>query len=169
MIDSDISVTWNTDGALVFESSGFSIWPLQLQVNELSFKARTENIIFGGLCFGETKPDMNCFLQPFVHEMNDLSSRGVYWKDKSGHEKLSRAFPGPCSVDSVARCLVMNMTQFNGKHGCGWCEARGQQMTVGRGHARVYPLERPLPKAEQRAPSSKKQLQHKGKQSAFVV
>lgn len=54
-------------------------------------------------------------------------------------------FPGPCCVDSVARCLVMNMTQFSGKHGCGWCEAKGEQV-VGRGTARVYPLDRPLPK-----------------------
>lgn len=139
IVDSDISVTWNTDA--VSESSGFSILPLQFQVNEMPFKSRTENIIIGGLWFGPSN------LKPFVHKMNNLSSHGVFWKSKVGNEELSRVFPGPCSVDSVGRGLVMNMTQFKGKHGCGWCEARGEQMAVGRGSARVYPLQRPRPKS----------------------
>ncbi|XP_064472402.1 uncharacterized protein LOC135386419 [Ornithodoros turicata] len=33
MEEDDVSITWNTDGVPVFESSGFSIWPLQLIVN----------------------------------------------------------------------------------------------------------------------------------------
>lgn len=35
MDQDDISLTWNTDVVPVFESSGFPIWPLQVQVNEL--------------------------------------------------------------------------------------------------------------------------------------
>ncbi|KAG0412476.1 hypothetical protein HPB47_010396, partial [Ixodes persulcatus] len=34
-------------------------------------------------------------------------------------------FPGPCSVDTVAMAMVKNMTQFNGAHGCAWCEHMG--------------------------------------------
>lgn len=83
---------------------------------------------------------MNCFLKPFVAEMNQLSCGGVVWTDKDGNSRVSRVFPGPCSADSVARCLIMNMSQFNGKYGCGWCEAQGEHVAVGRGTARVYPV-----------------------------
>ncbi|KAK8783547.1 hypothetical protein V5799_010088, partial [Amblyomma americanum] len=34
----DLSVTWNTDGVPLYESSGYSIWPLLLQINELPQK-----------------------------------------------------------------------------------------------------------------------------------
>ena len=30
-----------------------------------------------------------------------------------------------CSVDLPARASVMNMKQFNGKHGCAYCEDEG--------------------------------------------
>lgn len=30
-----------------------------------------------------------------------------------------------CSVDLPARCLCANMKQFNGKHGCVYCESPG--------------------------------------------
>ncbi|XP_042150447.1 uncharacterized protein LOC121838324 [Ixodes scapularis] len=82
---------------------------------------------------------MNCFLEPFVEVMNELSSVGVPWTDASGTQKVSRVFPGPCTVDTVARCMLMNMTQFNGAFGCGWCEAEGEVVEKGRGHVRVYP------------------------------
>ncbi|KAG0410068.1 hypothetical protein HPB47_012807 [Ixodes persulcatus] len=65
---------------------------------------------------------MNCFLKPFVEDMNHLSSAGFAWTDPSGNTRHTRVFPGPCSVDTVARAMVMNMTQFNGAHGCAWCE-----------------------------------------------
>ncbi|XP_064470051.1 uncharacterized protein LOC135384795 [Ornithodoros turicata] len=36
----DLSVTWNTDGVPLYESSGYSIWPLVLQINELPHVVR---------------------------------------------------------------------------------------------------------------------------------
>ncbi|KAG0434949.1 hypothetical protein HPB47_018772 [Ixodes persulcatus] len=60
---------------------------------------------------------MNCFLKPFVQEMNRLSSAGVAWTDANGSSRRTRVFPGPCFVDTVARCAMMSMTQFNGAYG----------------------------------------------------
>ncbi|KAH7985680.1 hypothetical protein HPB49_026311 [Dermacentor silvarum] len=59
---------------------------------------------------------------------------------------------GPCTIDTVARCMVMNMTQFNGSHGCAWCEQTGEVVQRGRGRARIYPVQEPEPK--QRTPKS---------------
>ncbi|XP_064479159.1 uncharacterized protein LOC135392373 [Ornithodoros turicata] len=137
--DGDLSLTWNTDGVPVFVSSKFSIWPLQLMVNELPQRQRFDNIILGGLWFSSSKPEMNCFLRPFVKEMNMLSSDGMTWVDASGREHTCRVFPGACCVDTVARCAVTNTTQFNGAFGCVWCEHEGIVVEKGRGSARVYP------------------------------
>ena len=34
------TVLWNTDGVPIFKSSGFSIWPIFLMINELPFHLR---------------------------------------------------------------------------------------------------------------------------------
>ena len=62
-----VSLLWNTDGVPVFKSSKFSIWPLYLIINELHFGKGTKrrNMFFAGLWFGDTKPFMLTFLQPF--------------------------------------------------------------------------------------------------------
>ncbi|KAH6925863.1 hypothetical protein HPB50_011310 [Hyalomma asiaticum] len=36
----DITVTFNTDGVPLFESSGYGMWPLLLHVSDLSYKDR---------------------------------------------------------------------------------------------------------------------------------
>ncbi|XP_064461014.1 uncharacterized protein LOC135370983 [Ornithodoros turicata] len=140
LTDDDISFTWNTDGVPVFESSQYSIWPLLLQVNELPYRERVQHQVLAGLWFGLAKPHMNSFLKPFVDTMNILSTIGFTWVSKSGEEKKSKVFPGPCSVDSVARCQLLNMVQFNGCQGCPWCEQQGEVLQVGNGHCRVYPI-----------------------------
>ncbi|XP_037565699.2 uncharacterized protein LOC119445491 [Dermacentor silvarum] len=135
----DITLTFNTDGVPLFESSNASMWPLLLMVNELPYKQRVQNLLLAGLWFGTGKPSMNCFLTPFVKTMNELSSTGVVWRDSSGVSHTSKAFPGPCAVDTVARCELTCMTQFNGAYGCAWCEDSGQVVPKGNGFCRVYP------------------------------
>lgn len=100
MLKDDVSVTWNTDGVPLYESSGNSIWPLLLQIYELPQAVRSKNVLPAGLWYGEKKPDMNTFLKPFVEELNVLSSTGIQWADPQGNVHTSRIFPGPCSVDS---------------------------------------------------------------------
>lgn len=140
----DITVSFNTDGIQVFVSSRYSIWPLQVMVNELPYAIRRKNIFLGGLWFGDSKPDMNTFLKPFVTEMNTLSDTGFKWGTENDSH-TSRVFVTTCSCDSVARCLVQNVTQFNGWCGCNWCLSQGEVVSVGRGHARVYSMENQLP------------------------
>ena len=63
----------------LFKSSKFSLWPMYFVINELPYKLqiRTENMIISGLWFGESKPNMNVFLQPIFTELIDLESNGV--------------------------------------------------------------------------------------------
>lgn len=146
MTKDDLSVTWNTDGIPLFESSGHSVWPLLLQVNELPYKERVNNLLLSALWFGIKKPKMNTFLRPFTETMNRLSSEGISWAPEGGDTRISRVYPGPCTVDTVARCTVMKMSQFNGAYGCAWCEQKGEKAARGRGHAHVYPMQETAPK-----------------------
>ena len=117
----DVSLTWNTDGIPTFNSSNFSIWPLQAFVNELPPYLHSKNILLLGLWFGQ-KPIMNTFLKPFVEECRKLESCGFAY----GNEVLPRkVFALLLSADSPARAIVRNVKQFNGQYGCGWCEFEG--------------------------------------------
>ena len=133
-----LSISFNCDGVPVFRSSNYSIWPLQGILNELPFKQRKENVFLIGLWFGNIKPVMTSFLLPFTKEMKKLSTTDFTWI-RDGVEIVSQVFACACSADSIARCLLQNIKQFNGEYGCSWCEDPGQSIPKGRGHCRVYP------------------------------
>ncbi|XP_022109468.1 uncharacterized protein LOC110989402 isoform X2 [Acanthaster planci] len=136
----NISMMWNTNGVPVFKSSKVSMWPIQCIINELPPTLRKENLLLCGLWFGEGKPDPTAFLKPFTDECNDLAENGFSWKDQeSGAQKTSKVFTLICTCDSVARCALQNLKQFNGKFGCSWCLQEGQRVEKGRGFVQVYP------------------------------
>ena len=119
-------------------ASNFSIWPLQGILNELPIKERKENVFLLGLWFGSIKPVMFSFLAPFTKEMQELGSNGMDWI-RNGNLITSTVYACLCSADSVARCILQNIKQFNGLCGCSWCESPGEIVEKGRGHCRVYP------------------------------
>jgi hypothetical protein len=139
-----LSVSFNCDGVPIFKSSNFGIWPLQGILNELPPKQRKENIFLIGLWFGTGKPVMTTFLKPFTEELAKLSNVGMRWV-RGGVTVCSRVFACICSCDSVARCVLQNILQFNGLYGCSWCENPGESIEKGRGHCRVYPEEAQQP------------------------
>ncbi|XP_051176780.1 uncharacterized protein LOC127291625 isoform X1 [Leptopilina boulardi] len=114
------TVTFNTDGAPLFKSSTYSIWPVYLMVKELPFSVRSKELILAALWFGKDKPNMNVFLDPFVNSMNKLSVLGVPCNLNNSISRI-KIFPLVCSVDCVARAPVQGFNQFNGKYGCGLC------------------------------------------------
>lgn len=132
-----LSISFNCDGVPIFKSSNFGIWPLQGVLNELPPKQRKENIFLIGLWFGTGKPTMTTFLHPFTEELRKLGSIGMKWV-KAGLIVCSRVFACICSADSVARCILQNIHQFNGLHGCSWCIHPGESVAKGNGHCRVY-------------------------------
>lgn len=72
----NLSLKVNTDGVPIFKSSGFSLWPAYFEINELPPKKRRQvnNMILGGLWFGEHKPVMTTFLQPFKDALSTLET-----------------------------------------------------------------------------------------------
>ena len=62
---------------------------------------------------------MIVFLTPFVKEYRHLESEGFSFASEIAPR---RVFALLLSADSPARAPVKNVKQFNGGHGCDWCE-----------------------------------------------
>ncbi|XP_074114172.1 uncharacterized protein LOC141537217 [Cotesia typhae] len=60
----NLTFMWYTDGAPVFKSRTYSVWPFYFIINELPYEKRIlrENIILAGLWFGPSDPKVNTFL-----------------------------------------------------------------------------------------------------------
>ena len=144
--DTDLTIIFNIDGVPVFSSSNSSIWPFQCIVNELPQQDRKRHVLLTGLWFGPSKPIMHTFLEPLKTEAIRLGEQGFQWSHPdSGSVINSRVFFMCTACDSVARPIVRNCTQFNGKHGCDWCYHPGEVIAKGRGHVRCYPYTEPEP------------------------
>lgn len=115
-----ITVVFNTDGAPLFKSSSYLIWPIYIMVNELPISVRGTELLLVGLWFGKCKPEKNVFLKPFIEDMNKLSETGIRCK-LNNVERIIKVFCLVCCVDSVARAPMQGLHQFNGEYGCNWC------------------------------------------------
>ena len=112
----NISFTWNTDGIPVFKSSKLAIWPLYCIVNELPYaqQIRRSNMIFAGLWFGSTKPNMLTYFKPFHSSLRQLETEGIKVESPEAGNFISRAILLAGTCDLPAKCLVCNTVQFNG-------------------------------------------------------
>ena len=120
-----LTFIFNSDGAVKFESSPVSAYPVYVILNELPIDVRNSNPIVCALWFGRGKPDMNVFLEAFVKEMNELTKTKIICNIR-GERRSITPFAICCCVDSVARPPMQGITQFNGKYGCSWCLHKGE-------------------------------------------
>ena len=140
--ESDITLQFNCDGAPVFTSSKFSIWPLVCTINELSPAVRNSNAILHTIWFGRDKPQPNAYLQPFVLEMNSLHNEGFTWFSQCNNTvMLSHVSACLCVCDAPAHAILQSFTQYNGNYGCGFCYHPGEHTAKGNGFVRVYPID----------------------------
>jgi len=142
----DITLQFNCDGAPVFNSSKFSIWPLVCGINELPTALRNCNMMLHTLWFGRVKPCTTTFLQPFVSEITDLYNNGFrFVKSSVGQEQIINVSATLCISDAPARAMLQDFVQFNGQYGCGFCHHPGERMKKGLGTVQVYPLKEIYP------------------------
>lgn len=114
--DSTLTLQLNVDGAQMFQSSKWNFWPFMGIINEAAYKVRRSNVILVGLWHGDRKPPMNAFVKPCVKALRNLEETGL---DFNGTTIKIR--PTIITTDMVARPVLRNTTQFNGKHGCDFC------------------------------------------------
>ena len=135
------TVIFNTDGAPVFKSSAFSIWPIYITLNEIPLQDRLKSVIVVGLWFGRNKPEMTVFLDVFVKLMNNLSSTGILCTIRNVELRI-KIYTLLCCVDTMARYPMNGTSQFNAYYGCDWCLHKGEYFA---GSMR-YPFQVPFPK-----------------------
>lgn len=137
--DNDITLQVNTDGLKIKKNTKKVSWAILATILELPPRLRNKNQLLLGFWYGTRKPCMNMFMQPFAEEMRLLNETGFnstpYLSDEEVNIKVHVLL---FTVDSVARPLVQNMSQFNGEYGCPYCLQKGHRIRVGNGTSRIY-------------------------------
>jgi len=119
---------FNGDGFSLYKDHSLNIWFLLIRLNELPPHLRQRHLFIGGLWIDKGKTNMNAFLKPFVRQVNKLSTQGIQWRPDGGLEINSKFFALACCVDAQARCIMLNMIQYNGYYGCFCCTHQGIQL-----------------------------------------
>ncbi|CAG7785822.1 unnamed protein product, partial [Allacma fusca] len=121
----DLTGTVNSDGVPCCDSSKFSVWPFLISLHELSYYVRRKHTIIAALWFGKEKPVFTTFLKPIVQELNEISKQRLSWISDGIPVSSSLVFP-LLAADSVTRCSLQGLTQFNGAYGCPTCLEKGE-------------------------------------------
>ena len=135
-----ISFLWNTDGIPVFKSTKSSLWPMLYTINELPFhdRVRRENILIGGLWYGDCHPNMLSFLSPQMETLNHIKVKGVHINE----DVCIRAMVLCGSCNLPAKASVLNFQPFNAFYGCPKCLQKGETVfTEKSGNVRCFPFQ----------------------------
>ena len=144
--NNNFSLIFNTDGVPLYTSSGISIWPVYLVINELPPNQRfsKKNMVLWGTWQGQGKPAFQSFFQVFVKDMVDLKLNGVEVSFCDNVQQC-KGIVLCAPVDLQAKAMLVEMVPHNGEFGCLTCEEPGEVVRQGKGHARVYPFRRNKP------------------------
>lgn len=123
----NFSFSFFTDGVPTGKSTGKSLWPIYVTINELPFKDRSSYMLLAGLYVEPKDPNQMVFLQPFVKEVNKLSSEGFSWIHE-GKEVVSKVILLCAITDSVARCQLLNMQSFHAFYRCTFCYEKQEKI-----------------------------------------
>ncbi|XP_039309929.1 uncharacterized protein LOC120358747 [Solenopsis invicta] len=135
----DITLQWNADGVNIFQSSKISMCPIQVAIDELPYRLRKENILLASLWCSSKRPVMDLYLKPFVDDLKDLHENGFDCLPPDFDAPITvRVHTFLASVDSVERCALQNIHQYNGEYGCSYCLCPGETVNVGNGNACIY-------------------------------
>lgn len=121
------TLSMNTDGALLYNSSHVDLWPVFLVINELPPKLRYSriNMITWGLWQTASKPNFSTYLIPLCQELIYLKANGFNLVLPSG-VKHCKAILIMAIVDLMVKAPLLGMTYHNGSYGCSSCEEPGE-------------------------------------------
>ena len=136
-----LTLNCNTDGAPLTKSGKRSFWPMQVCLNELSPKLKSQYVLLIGLLMTEREPKsnlMNLYLDTFAEEILFLYTDGITI-ERDYKIYVFKFCVTAISVDSICRPILQNRIQFNGYSGCSWCYKHGEHVNEVRGIR--YPVE----------------------------
>lgn len=116
-----LSLTVNTDGVQIFNSTKKSVWPIQVHQNYLppTIRYHPKNVIVVALHDG--KPNMRDFFHPFLKELKQINEAGGISMEKKGELYTFLPLITSCTADLPAKAEVQGMIGHGGYFGCGYC------------------------------------------------
>ncbi|KAE8745125.1 hypothetical protein FOCC_FOCC008190 [Frankliniella occidentalis] len=123
----NLSLTFSTDGATVFNSGCTSMWPIFFRLNELKpdIRFKDSNCMLAGLWFGKKEPPMGMYLRSFLQECQNLYDHGITWRARQGEIIKSKIITLNCVLDSGAKYMLQATKKFNGYQSCPYCDHPG--------------------------------------------
>ena len=112
---SHISLTVNTAGVPLYNSSSVNLWPIFFIINNLPTSEIfiQQHLIIWGLWQGCGNPCFKTYLQLLVNELNGLHLEGFDVNNQNFKATMI------CyTMDLQAKSQVMEMVQHNGQYGC---------------------------------------------------
>lgn len=119
------SMTMNTDGVLIHQSSQSTLWPVFFVCNFLppQLRFKEKHMITAGLFYDVNKPEFHKYLEPIVREFEKLTIDGVVINSENFRFIVTHsAVDLPC--ESALQCIV----QYNGYRACSYCEHPGEKL-----------------------------------------
>ena len=112
-----LTLTINTDGVQIFNSSHIDTWPMYVTINEIkpSLRFNVENICLLGIWVGNKKLSNRIVLNESLKELRKLEN-GI---EING--KLLRLFTIYGSYDKPARSLMLQRQICTATYGCTFC------------------------------------------------
>jgi hypothetical protein len=113
-LNSIIRIKINIDGLPLFKSSPINLWPILLQIEDISCPLPI------ALFCGIGKPQLETFVAPLCNELKELMSVGH--RLDNHFVKIGRVL---FICDAPARSYLQCIKGHNGYNGCGYCRQRG--------------------------------------------
>jgi len=115
-----VSLQFNVDGLPLFKSASSQLWPILCSI--LGAKHRPFTV---SLYYGDKKPeDINCYLRPFVDEINLLQTTGIQVDNRTLNVKVHSFV-----CDSPARALILGVKSHSGYNSCTKCLVEGDYVS----------------------------------------
>ena len=136
--ESEILLNMNIDGAAVFTSRNFAVWPVWVEILNLPEKIKGifSNHALVGMWHGRGKPNWDFLLKKVAIEIEIFLSNKVY-VEKLGFCSFKFLF---LVCDMPAKAAVCCVQQFNGYYGCPQCYIRGFHQN----NRMIYKVNEPL-------------------------
>ena len=121
--EGEVDLVLNSDGAPLFKSRNLSVWPVWVQVYNLSPILRSSfiNLSLIGVWYGLSKPDFSEMLSIIALEIKSLCSHVVTVENLGPVLFKFRTLVS----DMPATASLLCMKQFNGYYGCPHCFIKG--------------------------------------------
>ena len=89
-----------------------------ITLNDLTpnLRCQKKNVLVAAFWMSEADLNIEHFFKSFVKELNYLFTNGI-----TVYGKNYKIVVAGCCLDSVARCKLLCMKQFNGSYGCTYC------------------------------------------------